>query len=357
MTTPIDFDFRPHSYFGPQTLDAYLLANVKGAMVRDTLQTLSNEGRRDEVRSLLGADGISSDITKALEKRHPMFMGGNYLPNMKDGEIEIARIRIDSTTCDITSVYARHDQGEIRYRIVDEYDGDTMEEATEMTSTHPLTLGELTDFFLTAWPLADCVISNFDNDLDGGLGFFTAESNFYPEFDRLCRQRVEQAYAEISEDHEEAEVDAEQEDEFGDTCPVCGYFNATPAADTCRHFRAWDWDGHLDCSGVVDVFQRAWREVCELLATNDDNPDFQSKLAKALDETPALRLLVLVANDSHSCLDVLTKIAGAEVGDGWSTNGMFGGTGFNIYLASDDKLIAATTHYRALTDLLESRTP
>jgi hypothetical protein len=33
--------------------------------------------------------------TRAL---HPMFMGGNYLPDTDEGEVEIARIEIASTT-------------------------------------------------------------------------------------------------------------------------------------------------------------------------------------------------------------------------------------------------------------------
>ena len=48
----------------------------------------------------------------------------------------------------------------IRYRVVDEYDGDTLSGASEMTSGSPLTLSELTDFFLNAWTLADVVERN-----------------------------------------------------------------------------------------------------------------------------------------------------------------------------------------------------
>jgi len=31
---------------------------------------------------------------------------------------------------------------------------------------------------------------NFEDDLEGALGFFTADSSFYPEFDALCREWV-----------------------------------------------------------------------------------------------------------------------------------------------------------------------
>ena len=107
MSKAIDLSFRPATYFGPQRLERYLLGKVKGAVLRKRLQALFDAGRHDEVHTVLTADGISAADRKALEAIHPMFMGGNYLPDTEDGEVEIARIRIKSTTFDVTSVYAR----------------------------------------------------------------------------------------------------------------------------------------------------------------------------------------------------------------------------------------------------------
>ena len=42
---------------------------------------------------------------------HPMFMGGNYLPDAEEGEVEIARIEISSTTRDVTCVFAKPESG------------------------------------------------------------------------------------------------------------------------------------------------------------------------------------------------------------------------------------------------------
>lgn len=41
---------------------------------------------------------------------------------------------------------------------------------------------------------------NFENDLDGSLDFFTAEPEFYPEFDSLCRWRAIEHFAEPEEE-------------------------------------------------------------------------------------------------------------------------------------------------------------
>ena len=75
---------------------------------------------------------------------HPMNMGGEYLPPMFDGEVEIARISLRSVTGDQISVRARRSRGDIEYRIVDEYpeSGETYIPHPR-TSTRRLTMGAL----------------------------------------------------------------------------------------------------------------------------------------------------------------------------------------------------------------------
>jgi len=200
MSRDIDLGHRPDTYFRPQKLERYLLSKVKGAVIRRKLQALFDAGLHAEVGTLLSAEGISAADHKALGSLHPMFMGGNYLPDTQDFEVEIGRISIKSTTYDVTCVYARPDKGGIHYRVVDEYEGDTLQGATEARTDQPMTLGEFTDFFLAAWGLIDVLESNFDNDVEASLDFFSAESEFYPDFDRLCRQRVIEHFPEAATD-------------------------------------------------------------------------------------------------------------------------------------------------------------
>ena len=200
MSSSIDLDYRPDTYFRPRKLERYLLSKVKGAVLRKNLQALFDAGRHAEVRNLLTTERLSAADRKALESFHPMFMGGNYLPDTEDGEVEIARISIKSTTYDVTCVYARPDGGAIQYRVVDEYGGETLQGTTETRTDKPMTLGEFADFFLGAWPLIDVLEMNFENDRAASLDFFSAESEFYPDFDRLCRQRVIEHFPEPEEE-------------------------------------------------------------------------------------------------------------------------------------------------------------
>ena len=205
MTETIDIHYRPKSYFGPQRREAYLISQVKGAAVRERLEKLFAEGRHDELKNLLGKEGVPKSALKALEFVHPMFMGGNYLPDTEEGEVEIARIEIASTTFDVTCLFAKQNNGRILYRVVDEYEGDTLTGPSEMTSDKPLTLGEMADFFLGAWSLMDVLEMNFEGDLESALGLFTAKSEFYPDFDRLCRQRVAEAFPEPEREDDDDE--------------------------------------------------------------------------------------------------------------------------------------------------------
>lgn len=181
----IDLKYRPKTYFRPVALEKYLLSKVKGAVIRKKIAALFEEGRHDEARELVNIAGLSKEGQKRLESLHPMYMGGNYLPDAEDGEVEVARISINSTTHDVTSVYARLECGVIHYRVVDEYGGETLRDPTEARTAAPMTLLELTDFFLQSWPLIEVLESNFEDDPERAFDFFSGSSDFYPEFGQL----------------------------------------------------------------------------------------------------------------------------------------------------------------------------
>ena len=206
-SSPVDLSWRPETYFWPSGLEKQLLAKVKGAARRAALQRLIDEGRLVEIPDFLATAGLSEDERTAIGRIHPRFMGGEYLPDQEEDEIEIARIEINSTTGDVTSVYAYQDISTIRYRVVDEYGGETLRAPTERTSTQPLTLGELEVFFLGAWPFFEVLEMNFDTDTEQMLGFIQGDSQFYPDFDQLLRERVIEAYPESHQDKDTAASD------------------------------------------------------------------------------------------------------------------------------------------------------
>jgi len=151
----IDLSFRPTSYFWPLGLEKHLLARIKGAERKVALQRLIDVGRLDEVPDFLARSGLSDSDRAALGRLHPAFMGGEYLPDIKQEEVIIASITIASVTQDVTCVYARRGRSRIYYGVVDEYGGDTLSGKAFRTSTRPLTLGQLESFFNQAWSIFD----------------------------------------------------------------------------------------------------------------------------------------------------------------------------------------------------------
>jgi hypothetical protein len=195
VSDEIDLDYRPDYYFRPQRFERQMLSKVRSEVLRKKLQALFDAGRHAHVHTLLTAKSIPAADRKLLESFHAALMGGNYLPDTEDGEVEIGRISIKSTTYDVTCVYARPVEAGIHYRAIDEYGGDTLRGASEARTDKAMTLGEFTDFFLGAWPLIDLLEMNFKSDLAASLRFFSAESVFYASFDKLCRQRVREHFS------------------------------------------------------------------------------------------------------------------------------------------------------------------
>ena len=192
----IDYSYRPESYFGPMLSDTRTINRINGSV------------RRSLVRESAGDDlsGIPEEITgevldevgiRAWGGIHPMFMGGEFLPGFRSGEIEIARVSIKSTTYDVNSIRAKMGANRIRYRFYDEYDGETTTGKTSRTSIRPLTLGKLLDFMFRAHHFFKMLERNYPADLEGQLSFFRGESNFYPQFhDALVEKTTEHFYKE-----------------------------------------------------------------------------------------------------------------------------------------------------------------
>ena len=196
LPEPSNFDlaFRPRSYFWPLGLETQLLARIKGAERRAALKRLIAAERIDEIPGFLAQSALNEADRQALGRIHPAFMGGEYLPDLTQDEVMIARITIASTTQDVTSVYARRGKNRIHYRVVDEYEGDTLSGHNRRTSIRPLTLGQLETFFNGAWSIFDVLERNFEEDgypLEDMLDFVSVDSEFYPELDSLYRVRTE----------------------------------------------------------------------------------------------------------------------------------------------------------------------
>ena len=185
----LDFSYRPERYFWPITHETHLIAAIKGERRRNIIRAAFDANTVTPLDEHYAAPVLHEQDRRALGALHPSFMGGEYLPNRQETEVEIARINIDSTTSDVTSVYAKAGKNRIYYRVVDEYNGDTLSEKRTRTSKQPLTLGELVEFFLGAWHLNEVLEMN-ELDREGAQAFTHPSSEFYPEFGKAIRAKI-----------------------------------------------------------------------------------------------------------------------------------------------------------------------
>jgi hypothetical protein len=55
------------------------------------------------------------------------------------------------------------------------------------------------EFMDAAWPIYEVADRNYEGSLPEMLGFFQAESAFYPQLDALYRRRMRKAYREANQ--------------------------------------------------------------------------------------------------------------------------------------------------------------
>lgn len=192
-----DLGFRPRTYFAPTNLLKHQISQIKDELVRRHLLDLYQLENFDEIDEVLKSHQENGDHYGAI---HPAFMGGQYLPDMEENELEIARLMIRSVTYDITALYARFEKGRVHYRMADEYEGETLVEPTRLVADKPLSLGEMRGFFLSSYSLIECLEWNnffWENSRTEALDFFEASSDFYPGFHESCIAIVEEKFDEI----------------------------------------------------------------------------------------------------------------------------------------------------------------
>ena len=227
MSTDINWDselkWRPGSYADFDDPVALVLNGIRGQMRREMARDmLTAEGEhREFVDTQLGPiqpglleERAHENFIHTMSGCHsPVWMGGEYLPDVDSGEIEIARIILQSTLMDVISIRAQWRSGRYHYRIVDEYES-TFDISRE-SSSKPLTLGQLIDLLQSS----SCPDSTYPcgmverfweaerehgmESLEDNVNFTSIESDFYPKLADWYDQRSEEWMAQYTEEEEE----------------------------------------------------------------------------------------------------------------------------------------------------------
>jgi len=217
LYTGIDYDFRPESYWSPaeSPLEA-AIRNVKGRNRREMIRDYHKAGKLEELDENLLADTLDDAGRQSLGLIDPSFMGGEYLPGYKRGEVEIARIELRSTTSDVISVRAKPSGSRILYRVCDDYN--STYKVPRKSSSKPFSLAELIRFLDAvdqgcpepSWSRFGFVLEANEGNLASGefledlQDFTRVDSDFYPELERHYDNVIDDWYetrsAELSDE-------------------------------------------------------------------------------------------------------------------------------------------------------------
>jgi hypothetical protein len=145
-----DLNYRPPTYWLPDTDPKRIIVRIKGADRQRWAKEAIERGRGAELEDWMIQEKLSDELRNAAGRVHPRYMGGEYLPDCKRNEVEIARVTLQSSTQDVTSIRATRTSNRIKYRIVDEYDFGSIYEITPATSVQPLSMKRLISLMDTA---------------------------------------------------------------------------------------------------------------------------------------------------------------------------------------------------------------
>ncbi len=207
MPDPNDYDleYRPKTYFVFADAKQQVAARVKGTARRAIARRLgASEEIGDDIRvdDFNTKSSLTDDERAAWGAVHPSCMGGEYLPDLDDTEVEIARVDLASTTSDVISVRAARRDGKIHYTVVDEYPDQHDYRCTPAVSEQPLTMAELIELIDST--VGDCYVGivlgllqfNYEcsEDLESYRDFVSVSSPFYPELGDWYDQAIEEWY-------------------------------------------------------------------------------------------------------------------------------------------------------------------
>lgn len=197
MTVQFDLSYRPDTYFPESRTRDQLLSTIKGQARRELVaHTLEEEGF-SSLDSFIARPELTEDQRQSWGRIHPDLMGGEYLPDFEETEVEIARVSLQSVTFDQISVRAEDYGDSIRLSVVDEYD--TEFDLPFEVIPEPLTFGELVDFLdnttsvgyvggkglVTGHWWAQYISEN--HSIEEATDFASIESAFYPDLKAYYR--------------------------------------------------------------------------------------------------------------------------------------------------------------------------
>ena len=102
--TSVDLSYRPYSYWPDSPDRGVLLSRIKGKARRDIVREKLEKEGFTKLPEYLTREDLDEVDRKVWGSIYPLLMGGEYLPDVEDDEVEIARVSLMSTAGDQISI-------------------------------------------------------------------------------------------------------------------------------------------------------------------------------------------------------------------------------------------------------------
>ena len=197
-----DLSWRPNSYWSSESYLSAIEHTIAGRARCEFIERVAGEEEHPELIAPLLDEHLAPAERTLWGRAHPSFMGGEYLPERREAEVEIARLEFSSVTADVISIRARPHRYGLSIPIVDEY-----ETAFVFTPRWPrktLTLGQIQTLINTAknpdedssfpkglvFPCIDRLAQE-GTDLNFLRRFIQVRSSHYPALESLFEHKLD----------------------------------------------------------------------------------------------------------------------------------------------------------------------
>jgi hypothetical protein len=192
--TELNIKYQPETYWPDSLTPDQLFSRILGKERQEIARYIYSEQGFSGLTAFIAREKLGKKEREEWGAIHPRFMGGEFLPALEKGEVEIAHISLASVTSDQICVRAKQERKIIKYSVVTEYDD---EEGLRYKmpfneSDKPLTLGDLIKLIegshipTNIYPggiVESCWWTEYDEDrsVEDAIAFISISSSFYPE--------------------------------------------------------------------------------------------------------------------------------------------------------------------------------
>jgi hypothetical protein len=194
--TKLNIKYRPETYWPDSLTPDQLFSRILGKERQEIARYIYSEQGFSGLTSFIAREELSKKEREEWGAIHPNFMGGEYLPALEKGEVEIVHFSLASVTSDQISIRAKQEGEIIKYIVVSEYDDDgtSQYQMPFNESDDPLTLEALINLIDGSHIPGDihpggivesCWWAGYEEEasVEEGIAFIYISSIFYPELE------------------------------------------------------------------------------------------------------------------------------------------------------------------------------